>query len=119
MSLTLFKDEILVLLGHNGAGKTTTISMVTGSEVASSGSATLNIDGKKIDLFKEVIGDENLIGVCPQETILLERMSVRENLYFFAKFKNIPNPEKETEKILKDFNLIDRANANVKEISGG
>ena len=30
LSLTLFKDEILVLLGHNGAGKTTTINMLTG-----------------------------------------------------------------------------------------
>ena len=30
LSLTLFKNEILVLLGHNGAGKTTTINMLTG-----------------------------------------------------------------------------------------
>jgi ABC-type multidrug transport system ATPase subunit len=37
LSLTLFKDEILVLLGHNGAGKTTTISMLTGSEKATRG----------------------------------------------------------------------------------
>jgi ABC-type multidrug transport system ATPase subunit len=29
-SLTMYKDEILVLLGHNGAGKTTTLSMLTG-----------------------------------------------------------------------------------------
>ena len=34
LSLTVFKDEILVLLGHNGAGKTTTISMVTKLERA-------------------------------------------------------------------------------------
>ena len=30
LTLTLFKNEILVLLGHNGAGKTTTISMLIG-----------------------------------------------------------------------------------------
>ena len=30
LSLTLFKNEILVLLGHNGAGKTTTINLLTG-----------------------------------------------------------------------------------------
>ena len=39
LSLTLFKDEILVLLGHNGAGKTTTINMLTGIVEPNSGSA--------------------------------------------------------------------------------
>ena len=29
LNLTLFKDQILVLLGHNGAGKTTTLNMLT------------------------------------------------------------------------------------------
>jgi ABC-type multidrug transport system ATPase subunit len=28
LSLSIFKDQIFVLLGHNGAGKTTSISMV-------------------------------------------------------------------------------------------
>ena len=40
LSLTLFKNEILVLLGHNGAGKTTTINMLTGLTKPTSGSAT-------------------------------------------------------------------------------
>ena len=44
LSLTLFKNEILVLLGHNGAGKTTTINMLTGLEKPTKGSATaLNV----------------------------------------------------------------------------
>lgn len=30
LSLTMFQDQIFVLLGHNGAGKTSTISMLTG-----------------------------------------------------------------------------------------
>lgn len=29
-SLSIFRDQVTVLLGHNGAGKTTTISMLTG-----------------------------------------------------------------------------------------
>lgn len=39
LSLTLFKDQILVLLGHNGAGKTTTINMLIGEQKATSGKA--------------------------------------------------------------------------------
>lgn len=30
LSLSIYTDQIFVLLGHNGAGKTTTISMLTG-----------------------------------------------------------------------------------------
>jgi ABC-type multidrug transport system ATPase subunit len=30
LNLTIYNDQIFVLLGHNGAGKTTTISMLTG-----------------------------------------------------------------------------------------
>jgi len=53
LSLTVFKNEILVLLGHNGAGKTTTISMLTGLLKPTKGEATLSINGSEIDLFQE------------------------------------------------------------------
>ena len=38
--LTIYQDEILVLLGHNGAGKTTTLNMLTGLTKPNGGSAT-------------------------------------------------------------------------------
>ena len=67
LSLTLFKDEILVLLGHNGAGKTTTINMLTGLIKPNSGKATaLNIlPNKDIDLFKDYDNMVDFLGVCP------------------------------------------------------
>lgn len=37
LSMTMYSDQIFVLLGHNGAGKTTTISMLTGMIEPSSG----------------------------------------------------------------------------------
>jgi ATP-binding cassette subfamily A (ABC1) protein 3 len=30
LSLSMYQDQIFVLLGHNGAGKTSTIQMLTG-----------------------------------------------------------------------------------------
>jgi ATP-binding cassette subfamily A (ABC1) protein 3 len=30
LSMTMYLNQIFVLLGHNGAGKTTTLSMLTG-----------------------------------------------------------------------------------------
>ena len=68
LSLTLFKDEILVLLGHNGAGKTTTINMLTGMVKPNSGSALAkNImpNDPEVDLLKEYGNLVDFIGVCP------------------------------------------------------
>lgn len=39
LSLSMYKDQIFVLLGHNGAGKTSTISMLTGMQDFSEGKA--------------------------------------------------------------------------------
>jgi len=57
----MFKDEILVLLGHNGAGKTTTISMLIGDIAPTSGEA--KAFGK--DLFGDQTNLTDFIGVCP------------------------------------------------------
>ena len=89
LSLTLFKNEILVLLGHNGAGKTTTINMLTGLEKPTSGSA-IALD---VNLFEDYGGIVDLIGVCPQEDVLIDRLTVRENLSFFCQFKGIENED--------------------------
>jgi ATP-binding cassette subfamily A (ABC1) protein 3 len=61
LSLSLFRDEILVLLGHNGAGKTTTINMLIGELKASSGKAV----GFGKNLLVDDDSTSNLISVCP------------------------------------------------------
>ena len=85
LTLTLFNNEILVLLGHNGAGKTTTISMLTGQEKPTSGSAK----AFDIDLFKDYRDAVDFIGVCPQENILFDKLTVYENLKFYCRFKGL------------------------------
>jgi ABC-type multidrug transport system ATPase subunit len=39
LNISIYKDEIMCILGHNGAGKTTTINMLTGMLTPSSGDA--------------------------------------------------------------------------------
>jgi len=61
LSLSSFKNELLVLLGHNGAGKTTTISCITGLVRPTFGSAT----AFGIDIFNRFSEISDFMGVCP------------------------------------------------------
>ena len=86
LSLTLFKDEILVLLGHNGAGKTTTINMLTGIVEPNSGSAIAKnvTPNEEVNIFKDYGNIVDFIGICPQENVLIDRLTVEENLNYFC-----------------------------------
>ena len=63
LSLSLFRDQIFVLLGHNGAGKTTTLSMLTGIGFTYPDQGAAQAFG--LDLFKQKDLVRKLIGVCP------------------------------------------------------
>jgi ATP-binding cassette subfamily A (ABC1) protein 3 len=119
LSLTVFKNEILVLLGHNGAGKTTTISMLTGLEKATQGEASLTIDGRDINLLQDDADITDFISVCPQVNILCEKMTVQENIKFFCKFKDVKNEDDEIERNLELFNLAAKADTLACNLSGG
>lgn len=89
LSLSIFRDQILVLLGHNGAGKTTTISMLQGEKVPTEGSASVF----GLDMLKQRDLANQIIGICPQEDVLLTNMTVMENLYYFCGMKLMPVDE--------------------------
>ena len=67
LSLTLFKNEILVLLGHNGAGKSTPINMLTGLLRPSSGTAkAIGVAQKReVNMFDDYRDLVDFIGFCP------------------------------------------------------
>ena len=120
LSLTLFKDEILVLLGHNGAGKTTTINLLTGLGKPTSGTAqAIEVMGETIDMFSDYRNLVDFIGVCPQEDVLIDRMTVEENLEFFCKFKNTENADNVIQETLDKFNLYEKRETQAKSLSGG
>ena len=119
LSLTVFKDEILVLLGHNGAGKTTAISMLTGLERASKGKASINIEKEEIDLFAEDNNVADFISVCPQENVLCDKMTVFENINFFCRFKDVQDADDKISQNLKLFNLTEKKNTLAANLSGG
>ena len=98
ISFSVDKGEILGFLGPNGAGKTTTVRVLTGQLKPQDGYAKVlgfdvTSDPKKI---------HEKIGVCFEEKNLYQRLSVRENLKFFARLFEI---EADIESLLERVDL--------------
>lgn len=79
------KGEILGFLGPSGAGKTTTIKILTGQLKPTSGDAyLLGIHVKNMD---ETIYEQ--IGIVTDQSGVYERLSVYENLKYFARILRV------------------------------
>ncbi|XP_045421289.1 ATP-binding cassette sub-family A member 13-like isoform X2 [Lemur catta] len=119
LTLTFHRDQITALLGTNGAGKTTIISMLTGLYPPTSGTITINGKNLQTDLSKV----RRELGVCPQQDILLDNLTVREHLLLFASIKAPQWTRKElhqqVNKTLQDVELTQHQHKLARTLSGG
>lgn len=77
--LTLYKGEVLGLLGENGAGKSTLMNVLGGVYIPDSGS--ISIDGKEAKITN-VVDAQNLgVAFIHQEIALVPYLSVAENIF--------------------------------------
>ena len=117
LDMTLFDGEIFVLLGHNGAGKTTTISMLSGLLRPSSGQA----DILGMNVWTQMGSIRQQMGVCPQQNVLFEDITVEEHLYMFGRLKGV-NWKALPEQVrmrLRDVGMRSKAKAFAGQLSGG
>jgi ABC-type multidrug transport system ATPase subunit len=122
LSFTLHSGELLAIMGGSGTGKSTLQSLLNGSLKPQSGSITIN--GHDISEPKA----KNLIGFVPQDDLLIEELTVYQNLYYTAKlcFASLTDKEigQRVMKTLKDLGLDAAKDLKVgsainKFISGG
>ena len=77
--LTLYKGEVLGLLGENGAGKSTLMNVLGGVYIPDSGS--ISIDGKEAKITN-VVDAQNLgVAFIHQEIALVPYLSVAQNIF--------------------------------------
>ena len=119
VTFDLYKDQIFVLLGHNGAGKTTLINILTGLINCNSGEVIYN--------YKNILSPENSsyllkhIGICPQQDILIDDLTVEEHLELFYEFKSEIriNMKEEIDNILEIVGLKEKREIKAGTLSGG
>uniref|UniRef100_A0A452TZ49 ATP-binding cassette sub-family A member 3-like n=1 Tax=Ursus maritimus TaxID=29073 RepID=A0A452TZ49_URSMA len=117
LSLNLYVGQITVLLGHNGAGKSTTLSILSGLYPATSGEVYIN----GYDVSQQMVQIRKNLGLCPQQNLLFDYLTVSEHLYFYCVVKGMPRKARLTEidHMLAAFNLLDKRNAFSCSLSGG
>jgi ABC-type multidrug transport system ATPase subunit/uncharacterized tellurite resistance protein B-like protein len=116
--------SLIALMGASGAGKSTLLHVLNGSEKPSQGQVLIN----GIDIHNNPQAIEGVIGFVPQDDLLIEDLTVYENMYYAAKlcFSNKSEEEINTlvTKVLEDLGLEETRNLKVgsplrKTISGG
>jgi ABC-2 type transport system ATP-binding protein len=114
ISFTVPQGAIYGLIGRNGAGKTTTIRMIMNIFLPDSGE--IIFQGAKAG--KEF---QEKTGYLPEERGLYKKLKVLETIMFFAELKNKGGRMTEMKAIeyLKKFDLFDRRNAKVQDLSKG
>lgn len=116
--------KLVGIMGASGAGKTTLLNVLAGIEKPTSGRVLIN--GYDLHTEKEKL--EGVIGVIPQDDLLIEELTVFENLYYNAKLCFKDKTEEElvamVDKTLSNLGLLERKDLKVgsplnKMISGG
>ncbi|HWA34061.1 MAG TPA: ABC transporter ATP-binding protein, partial [Cyclobacteriaceae bacterium] len=83
--------NLIALMGASGAGKSTLLQVLNGSEKPSAGQVLIN----GIDIHRDGKKVEGVFGFVPQDDLLVEDLTVYQNLYFAAKlcFNNLNEKE--------------------------
>ncbi|MFZ3007980.1 MAG: ABC transporter ATP-binding protein [Phenylobacterium sp.] len=115
IDLVIPRGSIFGLLGPNGAGKSTFINILAGLCKKTSG--TVSIWGRDID--ERPRDARAAIGVVPQEIAADPFFTPRESLEVQAGMYGVPPGERRTMELLNALGLGDKANAYVRQLSGG
>ena len=86
VTFSVQKGEIFGLLGPNGAGKSTVIRLLSTLTRPTSGTATIG----GYSIVKQDNEVRKLIGIVSEKMIMYNRLTARENLWFFGNLFGMP-----------------------------
>lgn len=124
VNITEGPGKLIGIMGASGAGKTTLLNVLAGLEKPSNGHIKIN----RFDIHQEKKDINGVIGYVSQDDLLIEELTVYQNLYYNAKLCFASLSEKEIEarviSVLQNLGLDQRKDLKVgnpldKKISGG
>ena len=115
VSFDVQPGEFFGLLGPNGAGKTSLISILAGLARATRGKVTV----MGHDVVDDYAAARRSLGIVPQELVFDPFFSVRETLRIQSGYFGVRNNDAWIDELLASLGLADKANANMRQLSGG
>lgn len=124
ISFSIDEGRLMGILGASGSGKTTLLNLLSG--ILKPNNGTVHING--LDVHSDVPALEGVMGYVPQDDLLIEDLTVFENLYYAAcqcyKGKSRTEIISLVDHTLTNLGLIEKRNFKVgtpynKIISGG
>ena len=115
LDLRIERGEVFGLLGPNGSGKTTTLRILATLIRPTSGAA--RVLGR--DVAAEAMEVRRHLGVMPEKPSLYERLTIRDNLVFWADVHAIGDPSAAIARALEFTGLEGREAERVGQLSKG
>jgi len=81
ISFSVEEGKMIGIMGASGSGKTTLMNLLSGIMTPTSGSIKIN----GLDIIKDKSALEGVLGYVPQDDLLVEDLTVFENLYYAAR----------------------------------
>ncbi len=124
INLAEHEGKLIGIMGASGSGKSTLLNVLNGADEPSSGRVLIN----GVDIHKNPEKVEGVVGYIPQDDLLMEDLTVFENLYYAARLcfdqYDKAHIAEVVEKVIQQLGLTEIRNLKVgsplqKTISGG
>jgi ABC-type multidrug transport system ATPase subunit len=106
--------KLIGLMGASGSGKSTLLNVLNGTEKPSSGRVIIN----GVDIYEDPTKIQGVIGYVPQDDLLIEELTVYENLYYASKLCFGHYTEEQIEELINT-TLINLGLTEIKELKVG
>jgi len=116
LSLTIFEDEIFVLIGENGAGKTQVLKSIAGNQRGLKGVIqAYGLEFSKVDIRFT----DNFFSAALTPELTINSLTVHEHFQFLCKFTGLEDADEVSiNQMIADFDLQNCAKIAADRISG-
>lgn len=115
IDLTINEGDFVTLMGANGAGKTTLLHIIATLSKPTAGQVSIN-NYQLADSASEL---RRFIGLVSHKTLLYDNLTAEQNLRFYARMYDLPNPGPRIETVLSQVGLRARRHDPVRTYSRG